>query len=110
MAQGTDEAARFKLAASLAARSDHPVSMAISDGLKLESEPVENFKALAGPGVQEEIAGKSYVPGNHRLIEERGQCSDELEAACERTRKSAARSAFSPGKTAFWLCSLLRGS
>ncbi len=90
LAQGADEAALFMLAASLAARSDHPVSKAIAQGLKLESEPVENFKALAGRGVQAEIAGKTYVLGNHRLIEERGQCSDELEAVL-RTHEEAGR-------------------
>lgn len=90
LAPAPDELALFKLAASLAARSDHPVSKAISEGLGLESEPVENFKALAGRGVQAEIGGKTYLLGNHRLIEERGQCSDELEARL-RTQEEAGR-------------------
>jgi Cd2+/Zn2+-exporting ATPase len=68
------------IAAGLAARSDHPVSKAISEGLNLESPPVQNLRALAGRGVQGEVDGESYVLGNHRLIEERGQCSAQLEA------------------------------
>lgn len=42
---------------------------------------VDGFAALAGQGVQGRIADKSYVLGNHRMIEARGQCSPELEAA-----------------------------
>ena len=72
------------IAASLAARSDHPVSKAIAHGLANNDQPdlgtVEGFAALAGQGVQGSIAGKSYVLGNHRLIEARAQCSSELEA------------------------------
>ena len=69
-----------RLAASLAARSDHPVSKAIAAGLKLETASVTDFKVLAGRGVQGTVDGRDHVLGNHRLIEERGQCSPALEA------------------------------
>ena len=39
-----------------------------------------DFKALAGRGVQGSVEGRVLVLGNHRLIEERGQCSPALEA------------------------------
>jgi Cd2+/Zn2+-exporting ATPase len=72
------------IAASLARRSDHPVSKAIAQGLADNGQqsvsPVEVFGALAGQGVQGSVAGKSYVLGNHRLMEERRQCSPALEA------------------------------
>ena len=68
------------LAASLASRSDHPVSKAIAQGLNHESLAVAGFKALMGRGVEGTIDGRGYVLGNHRLIEERKQCSAELEA------------------------------
>lgn len=67
-------------AASLAGRSDHPVSKAIAAGLTVELEEVEEFEALAGRGVQGCINGHVLVLGNHRLVEERKQCSPELEA------------------------------
>jgi Cd2+/Zn2+-exporting ATPase len=67
-------------AASLAARSDHPVSKAIALGLKAEAAVVTEFKALLGRGVQGVLNGRDHVLGNHRLIEERGQCSPALEA------------------------------
>ncbi len=68
------------VAASLAARSDHPVSHAIAVGLNLDTDAVTEFKALPGRGVQGRVNGKLHVLGNHRLIEERGQCSPALEA------------------------------
>ena len=73
-----------RLAAGLAARSDHPVSKAIAAGLKLEAALVTDFKALAGRGVQGVVDGRDHVLGNHRLIEERGQCSPALEAHLKR--------------------------
>jgi Cd2+/Zn2+-exporting ATPase len=67
-------------AASLASRSDHPVSKAIAAGLGTIDGSVTEFKALPGRGVQGMLNGRKLVLGNHRLIEERGQCSAELEA------------------------------
>jgi Zn2+/Cd2+-exporting ATPase len=67
------------LAAALAGQSDHPVSRAIAQGLAPTMLQTTEFKALAGRGVQAEIDGVGYVLGNHRLIEERGQCSPALE-------------------------------
>ena len=67
------------LAASLAKLSDHPVSKAIAAGLDHPTQEVAGFEALAGRGVQGQIGGKLYALGNHRLIEERGQCGAEFE-------------------------------
>ena len=66
--------------ASLAARSDHPVSKAIADGLPGQRMDVTDFEALVGRGVQGRVDGTTYTLGNHRLIHERGLCSAELEA------------------------------
>jgi Cd2+/Zn2+-exporting ATPase len=68
------------LAKSLAARSDHPVSKAIAQGLALRPQEVDRFEAVAGRGVQGVIEGHPYILSNHRWIEERGQCSAQLEA------------------------------
>jgi Cd2+/Zn2+-exporting ATPase len=68
------------LAKSLAARSDHPVSKAIAEGLSVGAQDVAEFQAVAGRGVQGVISDHPYVLANHRWIEERGQCSSELEA------------------------------
>ncbi|WP_369989144.1 heavy metal translocating P-type ATPase [Pseudomonas xanthosomatis] len=71
------------LAASLAARSDHPVSGAIAQFAKAQNialSDVTEFTALAGRGVRGDIDGQTYHLGNHRLVEELGLCSPELEA------------------------------
>jgi len=70
------------LAASLAGRSDHPVSLAIAQAAvdkQLAMHPVDNFEALTGRGVRGEINGELYHLGNHRLVEELGLCSPALE-------------------------------
>ncbi|MFM0508644.1 heavy metal translocating P-type ATPase [Paraburkholderia sp. RL17-373-BIF-A] len=70
------------LAASLAGRSDHPVSMALAAAAKadgLANVTVDAFEALTGRGVRGEIDGAPYWLGNHRLVEELGRCSASLE-------------------------------
>ncbi|CAH0241382.1 heavy metal translocating P-type ATPase [Pseudomonas mediterranea] len=74
------EATAPALAASLAARSDHPVSKAIAAVNKQPApQPVDNFEALPGRGVRGDINGQTYHLGNHRLVEDLGLCSPELE-------------------------------
>jgi Cd2+/Zn2+-exporting ATPase len=80
---GGDAARVRSLAASLASRSDHPVSRAVAqaaqaDGVALRE--VQDFEALAGRGTKGRIEGTLYYLGNHRLIHEQGRCSDALEA------------------------------
>ena len=63
------------LAASLASRSDHPVSHAIAvaaetDGIVLRE--VTDFSALAGRGVTGRIGDRVYYLGNSRLMTENG--------------------------------------
>ena len=70
------------IAASLADRSDHPVSKAVAqaaqtDGVALLD--VAEFNALPGRGVQGQINGETYHLGNQRMLEELGQRTPELE-------------------------------
>ncbi len=88
------EAEVAPLALSLAARSDHPVSRAVATALLKTATPheVTGFKALQGRGVEGDIAGVTYRLGNHRLVEESGACSPELETrldALEQQGKTA---------------------
>ncbi|WP_062379325.1 heavy metal translocating P-type ATPase [Pseudomonas abietaniphila] len=72
------------ISASLAGRSDHPVSQAIATSAKLDVHlQVEAFEALSGRGVKGEVEGRLYHLGNHRLVHEAGLCSPELEARLE---------------------------
>ena len=97
---GTDQRA-LHLAASLAARSDHPVSTAITRhwqqlGTNNELADVERFTALGGRGTQGQIGGVVYHLGNRRLL-------DELAIAHENVFSLIARLE-SEGKTAVTLC------
>ena len=70
------------LAASLAARSDHPVSGAIARaaaeaGIPLQE--VEDFAALPGQGVSGVVDGQIWRLGNHRMVENLNKCSEKLE-------------------------------
>ncbi|GAB1389149.1 MAG: haloacid dehalogenase [Rubrivivax sp.] len=80
LAEGADKARIEHIAYALAAHSDHPVSRAIAAGLSSNRTEARAFTALPGRGVQAEVDGRVLVLGNHRLIEERGQCSPALEA------------------------------
>ncbi|WP_298828109.1 heavy metal translocating P-type ATPase [uncultured Piscinibacter sp.] len=80
LSEALPEAQVLRIAHSLAARSDHPVSQAVATGLDGEPLPVERFRAEIGRGVHGRIDGRDYAFGNHRWIEERGQCAPEFEA------------------------------
>jgi Cd2+/Zn2+-exporting ATPase len=70
------------IAASLAARSDHPVSKAVALAAQTDAIAlldVDEFSALPGRGVQGKINGEVYHLGNHRMLEELGQSTPELE-------------------------------
>ncbi|WP_341249853.1 heavy metal translocating P-type ATPase [Cupriavidus pauculus] len=74
------------IAASLAARSDHPVSRAVAvaaDADGIVRLDVQDFEAVAGQGVRGTINGVAYCLGNHRLIHDLGACSPALEARLE---------------------------
>lgn len=71
-----------QLAASLASRSDHPVSIAIAQAAEAEHIgrlPVESFAAVAGQGTRGSILGQSYHLGNTRMIRELGLLTPEVE-------------------------------
>ncbi|MFB4392849.1 MULTISPECIES: heavy metal translocating P-type ATPase [unclassified Pseudomonas] len=78
------------LAASLGERSDHPVSSAIAQQAREQGialAEVSDFAALAGRGVRGEIEGQAYHLGNHRLVEELGLCSPQLEAELDQLER-----------------------
>ncbi|MCP1521087.1 Cd2+/Zn2+-exporting ATPase [Pseudomonas migulae] len=78
----TADASAPGIAAALAGRSDHPVSLAIANAAVDKTFAplvVDNFEALAGRGVRGEINGQVYHLGNHRLVEELNLCSPALE-------------------------------
>ncbi|PVX86657.1 heavy metal translocating P-type ATPase [Paraburkholderia unamae] len=92
----------LRIAASLDDASTHPVARAIVAGWRARQPEarllgVEAFAVLNGRGVQGRIDGTLWSLGNHRLVEELGLCSPELEAQLA--------SLEGVGKTAIVLCS-----
>lgn len=90
------------LAATLAARSDHPVSSAVSNYWSTHSaaaqlDDVADFEALTGRGVKGRIDTLWYYLGNHRLVEELNICNATTEAALNKLEAA--------GKTAVIICS-----
>jgi Cd2+/Zn2+-exporting ATPase len=87
------------LAASLAARSDHPVSRALAEHAAQQQTPllsVDKLAALPGLGVRGVIEGVDYHLGNHRMVEALGLCSGALEARLEQLERA--------GKSVVVLC------
>lgn len=80
----------MRIAASLDALSEHPVAAAIVAGYEnRQHAPVTGFEALPGRGVKGCIDGQTYYIGNHRLIEELGKCTPELERTLDRLEAEA---------------------
>jgi Cd2+/Zn2+-exporting ATPase len=76
---GSDADAAQQRAASLAARSDHPVSRALANANSQPLLTVDDFAALPGQGVSGLINGERYWLGNARLAEARGLLSATLQ-------------------------------
>ena len=95
-----DQTLLLQQAASLALRSDHPVSAAIAAHWTAQqqgrADEVAEFEALSGRGVKGRIGDSEFHLGNHRLVHEMGMCSPELEARLQLLEKQ--------GKTTTILC------
>jgi Cd2+/Zn2+-exporting ATPase len=72
----------LSVAAALETRSGHPighaiVERAIADGITFA--PADRVEALPGRGAQGFVGGRQVVVGSHRLFEETGLCTPEIE-------------------------------
>jgi Cd2+/Zn2+-exporting ATPase len=76
----------LRAAAAVDSRSEHPLAGAILEHARRKGvEPPEarEFQALPGRGASALIDGTRYYVGNHRLFEELGWCSPEVDACLE---------------------------
>jgi Cd2+/Zn2+-exporting ATPase len=83
---GVDASEVLRFAASLEMRSEHPIGQAIvahASSLGVRPVAVEGFQALPGRGAEARLGSHALVVGSHRLFEERGLCSPEMEAALD---------------------------
>jgi len=88
----------YEFAASLATRSDHPVSQAIARSARASTvtlHEIDDFKAIAGRGVQGVVDGVTLHLGNHRLISELGLATPALLSELENLERQ--------GKTAIMI-------
>lgn len=79
----------LRIAASIEARSEHPVAHAIVTAHHGPIADVDGFEAITGRGVRAGVDGVTYTFGNHRLVEEAGVCTPELEQILERLEREA---------------------
>lgn len=85
---GIGEGRLRAMAATLEQGSNHPIAVAIRDGMDTDMV-LENFRELPGKGVQGQIGDALYGLGNERIL-------DEFAARCPQSPP--------PGGTAVYLC------
>ncbi len=81
----------LEIAASIEARSQHPLAEAIvrhAESLGLKPKPAEDFQAISGKGATAKLDGQPVWIGSHRAFEQRGEETPELH---ERMEELAAR-------------------
>ncbi len=70
-AEGVTEEQLLLLAASVEQRSDHPLSLAVTERAKgMALLEAEDFQTLEGRGVSALVGGKRVLAGNRRMMEE----------------------------------------
>ena len=85
-AAGTSADEVLQLAAALQQHSEHPLARAVMHKAQKEAvaiPPVQNAKALAGRGVQGEVAGHALLLGSPRLLQESGAPAGALQARAD---------------------------
>jgi Cd2+/Zn2+-exporting ATPase len=88
---GTSTAAVLAVAASLEARSEHPIGRAIVERARADRilvDPGGDFRALPGLGAEGAVDSLPAVVGSHRLFEERRLCSPALHTEVEAVESS----------------------
>lgn len=86
-AEGISDRELLQVAAALENKSEHPLAKAIcerADAEQLQVQPVENFRALPGWGVEGLLDGKTAVGGNSALLADRGLLTDSMKSVGDR--------------------------
>lgn len=80
----------LSIAASLEKASEHPLADAVVEYAvkqKVELQPIEQFQAVIGQGIEGKINGTLYFGGNRKMMEEHGLSFDEYEQHAEKFSK-----------------------
>lgn len=84
---GTDADKLLQIAASMEAKSEHPLAEAIMEQAKkkqISLLPTEAFQAIPGKGIWAKIEGREYYAGNRKLMEEHGISMGGADAVMEK--------------------------
>ena len=85
-AEGLDESALLRLAASLEKRSEHPLAKAVAreaENRQLSLDEVADFAALPGNGVQAKVENDTLLGGSLKFISEKTPIPQALQAQAQ---------------------------
>ena len=85
-AEGLDESALLRLAASLEKRSEHPLAKAVAreaENRQLALDEVADFAALPGNGVQAKVENDTLLGGSLKFISEKTPIPQALQAQAQ---------------------------
>lgn len=71
----------LELAAAIEQRSEHSIARAIVEFANergISPPPCHDYQAIRGKGAQATVDGTRHFLGNHRLLEEKNLCTDEI--------------------------------
>jgi len=88
---GHSETELLERAASLEARSGHPIARAILDHARQRGvavQPADDFQVLQGKGAVGQFDGRQFWLGSHRYLEERQQETEEVHRRLESLAQS----------------------
>jgi Cu+-exporting ATPase len=80
--RGFTESELLGLAASAERGSEHPLGAALiraAEERGIDLQTAANFQAIAGHGLEAEVAGRKLILGTARLLRDRGMAVDELQ-------------------------------
>ena len=83
---GCDKNTLIQTAASLEAKSEHPLAVAIceyAEKNRVSLLDTQNFEAVSGKGISAEIAGDRYIAGNIRLMGENGIDTSSVQSVAD---------------------------
>ncbi len=74
----------LRITAAAELKSEHHLADALlrkaeEEGISLSEVLTEDFSSITGKGIRTKVDGKTYIVGNHQLVEEMGICSPAVE-------------------------------
>jgi Cd2+/Zn2+-exporting ATPase len=79
----------LRITAAAESRSEHHLAEALlrkaaEESLELSQLVTEGFSSITGKGIRTKVDGRTYIVGNHQLVEELGICSPVVESVLHR--------------------------